>query len=223
MLSTKTASVKKSTSYSKKLDRYNLQLNSKNFWEFYVYNKEALDATIFSHIVSYQKYLDLDDLHQEIILRFHRCNVLAKFDPDKSKLSTYMINTINGYARSIFRSMTTTNRWNPWPTQDFGDEKYAYEQVYYESMNGFMPVNQDSLLPIELPAMFSTVAQMSLMEGVEQVRKSLPVDTVNVFDLIVKGYSKGDVAEILGSKPQEISPKIKRIKETCRKVYNIKE
>ena len=223
MLSTKTESVKKSMRCSKK-DRYHLQLNSTNFWEFYVYNKEALDATIFSHIVSYQKYLDLDDLHQEIILRFYRCNVLAKFDPDKSKLNTYMINTINGYAQSIFHSMTKTHSWNPWPTQDIdSDESFHYEQTYFESMNGYTPSNQDIQLPYELAAAYSTEDQLALMESVEQVKKNLPVDAVNVFDLMVAGNSKGDVAVILGSKPPEISAKVKRIKETCRKVYNIKE
>ena len=97
----------------------NLKVNkTRDFFDFYVTNKVAVDYIVDTNISTYGGDLDKNDLHQDILLRMHRNSILKRYQPHKSKLNTYLTNCVRGYIRTAKRETLKKNRWNPWPTQE---------------------------------------------------------------------------------------------------------
>lgn len=65
----------------------------KDFWAFYKQNGTAIEDVITAQIFRYAPYLnryDREDLHQDILLRMHRCNILGQYNPALSAFNTYL-------------------------------------------------------------------------------------------------------------------------------------
>jgi hypothetical protein len=67
----------------------------RNFWDFYVKNQDSVDVIIAVHLIKYaNRGIDLEDLKQDLLMTMQRREILTDFDPNKSKINTYITNYV---------------------------------------------------------------------------------------------------------------------------------
>lgn len=213
-------SEKKSTKSSKKSGLLlNLESGS-SFWEFYLKNRMALDSIIDSQIRSYSGTCEVPEVRQEIILRMNRCNILSRFNKEKSAINTFITGTVSCYVQTYFHNKKKTNHniWNPWPTQEeYNDEKtYRYSQKYVKSLNNVEDKNDNVSFDEDLSS--DSDDQYFIQETIEAVRKILPKNALETLNMFLTGHSLKEISQKLDTQSHIVSMRVKSIKQTFKDV-----
>jgi hypothetical protein len=159
-----------------------LQITDPNdrYWAFYKENGEAFDKIIWQACWSHASTVEPQDMHSMLILRMHRSNFLADFDPTKAKFGTYVTARINFYARHIV-------------THCVKKEK-RFTQVFCAGIN---TVDEDEEV-LELSSDSTIEEELSEVEVHEQAMKKMTPQQAQVLDLYSKGYKRNEIVKMLG-------------------------
>jgi RNA polymerase sigma factor (sigma-70 family) len=173
-----------------------------NFWEFYRKNTRVVED-IFSaqvwRLASYLPSYEMDDLHQDVLCRLNRCNILSRFDPEKASFNTYFTGTIRGY---IMNWLSLRNNPNPSWRSSCGDS-LSYKRVFYKTLNG--GCHEDAGVSEDIPSKECLEETYALHEMIGLIRKSLPEKYWKLFDLFYAGLNKQDIAKSLNISATAVS------------------
>ena len=182
-----------------------------NFWKFYVQNQDTINRIIDFHISSSVDDYYRDDIHQDVLMCLDRCKVLESFDESKCAFNTYFTNRVMGYVKNWFSKQKNSNpTWHPFPNAsenydiDEQENDSRWHRVYFKSINGSFADNQDDECysdkkEQELTVENAVETKMDINQNLQILRSKLKSSLVNVFDLLVKGYTNNEIAAHLNT------------------------
>jgi hypothetical protein len=201
---------------------FHLDYDGTDFWKFYTKNRTTVDRIIDACLTPYTGRLNLRDAKQEILLRLHRCDALGNYNPELSRLNTWLTTLVGRYVQTLLKIEIKKPYWDPWPTQEVDDpmyDRHTLERINVPSING-MAVEKDDELPFELSSENDNIDdRITSRELVTLLKSKLTPEMNHMVDLLKEGVSIVDVANAFKTSPQFIAQKmstIKRIAETIR-------
>jgi RNA polymerase sigma factor (sigma-70 family) len=186
--------------------------NAKDFWEFYRKNSKAVEDIFTAQVFRVAPCLnsfDRDDLHQDVLTRMYRCNVLAQYNSNRAAFNTYLTGRIHGYIRHWVK-----NKKHSWKKNG---EQYYYTQVRVRSLNGWGVASEDISLDdlVERPQDFDE--QYDFHERIEILRKVTPPTLQGLLNLFYVGLSKEDIAKSFKATVAAVTSNVDKIAKLSRK------
>ena len=201
-----------------------------NFFDFYKKNVDCIDY-ILSIQISKLKFkinpADEKDLCQDILFKLHRCDIIGKFDRNKSAFNTYLTGTIDKYIHSWMKNkyINEHHSWRPWPTCKVYYEKsetdmhLRYEREYYSAINGVNPNFED--VPEDICQETNFEDRYSSKELVECVLDQAPEYLKSLGKLIARGLTCREIAEYFSSSTGAIQSKLIELKKRGQRILKI--
>jgi len=196
-----------------------------DFLKFYQENNNEIDQIILAQARSWPlDYNDFSDLRQDVVLKLHLCNVLARFNPDrKIAFNTYLTVFIFGYVRHWFKINRRKHIWKPYPTQG-QDEKLFYQQSYFESLNGKEPFetsecSERNRFPRDL-TVTNMEARIEAREILGLFRECLTEEELKVLKLTSMDLTQMEIARIFGTSNTTIALRLTSIRAKGQKKFH---
>jgi RNA polymerase sigma factor (sigma-70 family) len=206
---------------------HELRINgSRDFFEFYVLNRPAVDFIVGSNVNAYAGKLNKDDLFQNIIMRFQRVHVLKRFRPEKSNLNTYLTNCVRGYIRTAHRRAAEQKKWHAWPTQkqhvSAGERTVLQHFSYVDAVKaGHRMFTEDDaegeMYTKELVELFREKVMQAFPSGQGQSRNLY----TRILELRVEGRKDVEIARMLGCSPTWVGLAARKIARICANLVSV--
>lgn len=177
----------------------------RDFWQFYKLNKAALDKYIELKLFKFNT-IPHNDLKQDVLLSLYEKDVLASYNPKKSKLVTYIVNNIYWAASHI--SEIARN--------------HEKRRVFTCELNAVQE-SRPELITTEKESPDETTY---INEVIRKARAKLNDHQKIVLDLIVQEYTQTEIAKEFDNTPQGISNQMRSIREKAlqymKEIKNVK-
>jgi RNA polymerase sigma factor (sigma-70 family) len=182
-------------------------LHASNFWEFYKLNRKDIEAMLYGICKYYQSdKIDSEDLHQELLITLQRSNFLERFDPERSKLSTYFYGYARHRAGHVVRIMLNKIKKEVLGTPVYidharsnGDEGEIYEEI--ADVKAFTPEEYAEADDLR-----------------DKILETLKSDKVkNTLILLEKGFNRSEIADMHGMSRMNTGIQWDKIKEVAKK------
>jgi len=194
----------------------------KSFFKFYANNQEAVDGIINANIGRYVQPTDRDEIRQDLLLAFDRCEVLEGYASSKSAFNTYFTRVVRGYIGHWFDKQRHPT-WRPYPSTEGCAEKskFRFERAYYKAFNGLVN-DDDDTVPMDVAVVPNIEDELSLEQSLacvrEKLEESYDKSVVRIFDLLAEGNTNKEVAVMLKSDEANVSIKTGKIKIIAKTV-----
>jgi len=176
----------------------NEKLTTNNFWDFYTKHMDLIDLILNARLTRFGNKYNLDDLRNEVIICLFDNNAFAKYDASKSKLNTFLTNTITDYIRHCVRkdsiSGKVVNKYLPTPTLNL-DKPMKAKQVFLVSLNDY----DSEEIKEELSSEEDLLDNIDRKMRFEKLNKSLNNDIRDCFSWLIQGFSQREIADKLNT------------------------
>lgn len=181
-----------------KLDEYK-EFKYINFIEFYRQNTEEVEKLLWDVVRKYQTKFNPGEMYGRLIARLARSTVLDQFNPDYSKLSTYLTGRIIGYARHILTG-------------------YYKERNMLEPLE--IPDEDGNLIPREIPDSYDIDSAITLKEIKEFAKTVLNKRQYKILCWSLEDYPEPYIAKKIKRSIETVRNDKRTIKNVLQKIFH---
>ena len=183
--------MKSTTTVSKRKSK-NLPQYRKNFWDFYLTNREYLEGILFKTVYQtiaawHAVHIEPEDVVSEVRDLLRTRKVLSKFNPKKSALSSFLIGRVRFYTRHVL------------------DREFRHMR----SVPHISVCRQSSIIKYE----DHTIGVTDLYESMRSV---LTEQEADLLDKVIHGYTQVEIADENNKSGTWATLKLRGIREKLR-------
>lgn len=203
-----------------------------DFWTFYMNNRVDIDHIINSTSKIYKKYIEQNEMFQEIIYRLAKNQVLKNWNVRKSVLNTYITMKIRFYARHImskhinkyYVTLEGTNIQKETNTQKetktqlpkyINVERYTSSLVYEDEIER----TSDSYRPYSIPTINRDIYCHELMAILKEELNSIEYLIACMY--MLDSFTRHEISDAIQVSYTTILKKIQNIKTIIHRVNNM--